>query len=356
MPARPIHCSAGLRASLSQSRCTSLRVLADQQRRVAGGDAAGDQLVARQVRMRAGEPVAGQAVLGLDARADHAPMGDAVRAVGDLRAGDRHVQDEGLDGLDLHGMPRWINRPMVDQETRALRPDRRAGPVRRESGQALRAGRTRFSGLQCVRHRCAERIDVEGLAQDRGLAGQPFHRGHVGIAGRQDHRQITTISAGFGDHFRRRSCRASRNRTTSRSGLRCRDRRQSFGAVGRFGYRVPDQPQALHNDAAHVRVVLDHQDVARLGPLRQGKRQRSLGASLRIRRRGGEIHFHGGAGAGLAAHERQPARLAREPVHLAQAQAGAAAQWLGGEERVEHLLLRNCGGMPWPVSVTETTT
>ena len=66
-------------------------VFANQQRGVAGFDAAGDQVVAGQVRVRAGESVTRQAVFGVDLRAHHTPVRNAVRAVGNLRAGHRHM-------------------------------------------------------------------------------------------------------------------------------------------------------------------------------------------------------------------------------------------------------------------------
>ena len=77
-------------------------VFTNQERGVAGFNAAGDQVVAGQVRMRAGKTVARQAVFGFDLRAHHAPVRNAVRAVGNLRAGHRHMQDEGFDGFDFH--------------------------------------------------------------------------------------------------------------------------------------------------------------------------------------------------------------------------------------------------------------
>ena len=97
------------RQFLPQTRDVSA-VFTNQERGMAGFNAAGDQVVAGQVRVCAGKTVARQAVFGIDLRAHHTPMRNAVRAVGNLRAGHRHMQDEGFDGFDFHGRPCRVER------------------------------------------------------------------------------------------------------------------------------------------------------------------------------------------------------------------------------------------------------
>ena len=113
--------------SSNQDWFVRARVFAHQQRGQAGGDAARDQLVARQKGVRAGEAVAAQAVVGVNLRADHAPVRHGVRAVGDLRAGDWHMQDERRDGLDLHG--RISLREAAHESTQARRIQVHAMPA-----------------------------------------------------------------------------------------------------------------------------------------------------------------------------------------------------------------------------------
>ena len=72
-------------------------IFAKQQRRKASLDAARDQLVAGQMRVRAGKAIARHAIFSFNLRADHAPVRNRMRAVGDLPARHRDMQDERLD-------------------------------------------------------------------------------------------------------------------------------------------------------------------------------------------------------------------------------------------------------------------
>ena len=77
-------------------------ILTQQQRRDAGVNATGNQLVARQVGMGAGKPVAFHTILCADTCADDPPMRDGVGAVGNLAPRHRDVQDERFNVFDAH--------------------------------------------------------------------------------------------------------------------------------------------------------------------------------------------------------------------------------------------------------------
>src|SRR5208337_5559054 len=72
----------------------STEFLADEQRPVALYDAVGNEPVRGQVRVCAGETVAGEARVRMNGHAGRAPMRERVRAVGDSAARDGRVQDE----------------------------------------------------------------------------------------------------------------------------------------------------------------------------------------------------------------------------------------------------------------------
>ena len=88
-------------------------------------------------------------------------------------------------------------------------------------------------------------------------------------------------------------------------------------------------------DGAHVRIVLDHQNgFALAAPLR-----RLLGGRNGGDRRAAARHIDrdGGAAADFARDRDRAAGLLREAIDLRQAEPGAFAGRLGGEERLEDL-------------------
>jgi hypothetical protein len=114
--------------------------------------------------------------------------------------------------------------------------------------------------------------------------------------------------------------------------------------LGRFAlFRFQDSKaavlQQLPRNPQHQFVVLDQQDhlavAARrlgLGFDRQGGSDFVFGA--------GQLDFEGRAAMRLAMDPDAPACLLRDPVHGSEAQAGALAYLLGGEERMENVRKR----------------
>ena len=114
--------------------------------------------------------------------------------------------------------------------------------------------------------------------------------------------------------------------------------------LGRFAlFRLQDCKaavlQQLPRNPQHQFVVLDQQDrltvAARrlgLGFDRQGGSDFVCGA--------GQLDFEGRAAMGLAMDPDAHACLLRDPVHGSEAQAGALAYLLGGEERMENVRKR----------------
>jgi hypothetical protein len=85
-------------------------------------------------------------------------------------------------------------------------------------------------------------------------------------------------------------------------------------------------------DCAYQRLILDHQDRGR-GPDRTAGPAGRLRSSRALRQR--DVHAHGGAGAELAFGDHVAAELAHDPVDAGEAETGALADRLGGEERLE---------------------
>jgi hypothetical protein len=110
--------------------------------------------------------------------------------------------------------------------------------------------------------------------------------------------------------------------------------------VGRLQHPVAELPQHLRRIGAHLRAVLHDEHGFRMGACRH----RGFAALLPALRdvaeyaRQEEPHARPLAGPGADLH--MPARLLDEAVDLAQAEAGALADLLGGEERLEHALHR----------------
>jgi hypothetical protein len=77
-------------------------ILTQQQRRDAGVNATGDQLVTRQMGVGPREPVALQTILCANACTNDPPMRDGVGAVGDLAPRHRDVQNERFNVFDAH--------------------------------------------------------------------------------------------------------------------------------------------------------------------------------------------------------------------------------------------------------------
>jgi hypothetical protein len=77
-------------------------IFTKQQRRDAGVNATGDQLVTRQMGMGPREPIALQAIFCANACTDDPPMRDGVGAVGNLAPRHRDVQNERLNVFDAH--------------------------------------------------------------------------------------------------------------------------------------------------------------------------------------------------------------------------------------------------------------
>jgi hypothetical protein len=96
--------------------------------------------------------------------------------------------------------------------------------------------------------------------------------------------------------------------------------------------------QHLARGAGDVGVVLHQQDaqLELLDGTAAGWRQGGVDVGGRMHRR--EAQHHRGAGAGLALDPRRAAGPRAQAVHLRQAQAGAGAHRLGGEEGLEHPL------------------
>ncbi len=145
-------------------------ILAEQQRRVAIADAGGDQPVGGQIGMGAGETIALQPLLRDDLGADHAPMADPMRRIGDRPAGDGDMQDEGFDSGDAHGCPPGPPLATVrvaaacwsgdhHSKRRASTPEA-ARPTCRRRGAGRRApDQARPVTVMRTRDRCAATID-----------------------------------------------------------------------------------------------------------------------------------------------------------------------------------------------------
>ena len=104
--------------------------------------------------------------------------------------------------------------------------------------------------------------------------------------------------------------------------------------------RASERAQKIEHHLAHIGIVLDQQDAhpAAHGALALGRvfdRQRGFG--------GGDIERDRRAGAERARDRDRALRLAHEAIDGAQAQAGAAAAFLGGEKRLEGALAHLVG-------------
>ena len=108
---------------------------------------------------------------------------------------------------------------------------------------------------------------------------------------------------------------------------------------------------------AHRLMIVDQQDAQRPALGRAGlvRRPAPRGLAARLRRRARQPDLDPRALADLAVDVDRAARLAGEAVDHRQAEAGALADVLGGEEGLGHLL-QYVGGMPLPLSATASTT
>ena len=118
---------------------------------------------------------------------------------------------------------------------------------------------------------------------------------------------------------------------------------QRMGGVADHGGVVAELGERIAGELSDLVIVLDdeHRDAVAVG------RRRFLGARLQRPLDGGDarqVQREPAAAADLAVHHHLAAGLLGEAEHLRQAEPGALADFLGGEERLENapeLILRN---------------
>ena len=170
-----------------------------------------------------------------------------------------------------------------------------------------------------------------------GIQHAVVHHGVAGVAGGEQHLQagpaaqclIGQLAAvDLGHHHVGEQQR--------HLGVGIQQAQRGRGVVG-LQHRITQLGQRLDRELAHRRFVFHHQH--QLVRFAAGQALRRAGG-LRVGLRAGQarqVDLGGGALAGLRIHLHVAARLAHEAIDLAQAQAGAAAHVLGGEEGVEGL-------------------
>ena len=107
---------------------------------------------------------------------------------------------------------------------------------------------------------------------------------------------------------------------------------QRVEAVARLENGVAVLAQEPGEDGAHRRLVLRHEN-GFASPARDARRRRSLGLSAGTRQ--GQVDLERGALPRLAVDRHESAALLDDAVHRGEAEAGALAHALGGEERLE---------------------
>ena len=92
----------GLLVQFLPQRTNFARILADQERTVAVHNAINNQSISRQMRVRAGKPIADKTAVGVYRNTRRAPMGELVGAVGNSSACHGSMKNDGLEFGDFH--------------------------------------------------------------------------------------------------------------------------------------------------------------------------------------------------------------------------------------------------------------
>ncbi|KAF1854886.1 hypothetical protein Lal_00009772 [Lupinus albus] len=158
---------------------------------------------------------------------------------------------------------------------------------------------------------------------------------HVGITGRDDHREVGEGGARVPHQLgpRHAGHQVIRDHEVR---LALVEHDEAGFAVRRLRHLVAERLERGHHRGAYRIVVLDDQDARRRDRMQRAVRQRRLVRHVIAGARGAQPDFDRGAGTRCAEDARETAGLLRHAVDLGQAEPRALADFLGREEGLEH--------------------
>ncbi len=191
-----------------------------------------------------------------------------------------------------------------------------------------------------LRMRVGEHLHGEGLGDHRHARLEKAVRdgGVLRVAGHEQHLQVRPPLARGVGHLPAVQARQADVGDQQVDALARAQHLQAGRPVGRLQRAIAEVAQHLDHEAAHDRLVLDHEHgLALLGLVRfrQRRHRPVLGGLAAV---AGQVELHGRALAHLAVDLAVAIGLPGEAVDHRQAKPRALADRLGGEERVEGAL------------------